>query len=294
MISNIISNKKILWYSIDKNGYIKGSLKNEPSIYIYMMISKEKSCYVGSSVKLVNRTNSHRYRINNWNKDYYNNNGALMFYNTVLKQGWENFKFGILEYTDLSNIENPIYKKDILLKREQYYLDIINPSLNTCKIAGSPLGIKHGITFSKNLSEARRGKKNKISKLEIITPKQITSETILKLSSRSIGIKVKLFDNLNNLINEFPTMASTAKYLGVSDRTIRRVLNTGISYDNYIYEFEIITAHPVILVNKENNQTKEFYSIRALAKDIGVSSSSVSKYINTNRLLKNVFLITKK
>lgn len=294
MINNILSNNKIIWHSINVNGYIKGPLRKEPGIYIYMMISKEKSCYVGSSVQLVNRTNSHKCRIKNWNKGYYNNNGALIFYNAVLKHGWENFKFGVLEYTNLSDIENFISKKNILLKREQYYLDIINPSLNICKVAGSPLGVKHGITFSRNLSEARRGKKNKINKLDIFTPKDKPSETILKLSSRSAGIKVKLFDNLNNLINEFPTMASAAKYLGVSDRTVRRVLNTGISYDKYTYKFEITTAYPIMLVNSQNNETKEFYSIRALSKYIGISTSSVSKYINTNRLLKNVYLITKK
>jgi hypothetical protein len=52
---------------------------------------------------LRNRLSNHRSRINNWNKDYYNNNGSLIFYNSVLKHGWNNFKFGILEYVNLSD-----------------------------------------------------------------------------------------------------------------------------------------------------------------------------------------------
>jgi len=95
--------------------------------------------------------------------------------------------------------------------------------------------------------------------LKIITPRTITSNTRQKLSSRSKGIKVKIFDNLNNLVYEFPTMTSAAKYLGVSVRTIRRILNSGISYDNYTYKFEIITEHPIVVVNIENNTIKELF-----------------------------------
>jgi hypothetical protein len=143
------------------------------------------------------------------------------------------------------------------------------------------------------LSEARRGKKHKINNFKAtLTPKLITSETRLKLSSRCGGIKVKLFDNSNNLINHFPTMTSAAKALGVSDRTIRRILNTGISYDNYTYKFEVEFKEPIIVVNKEDNTIKKYYSMRTLAKDIGVTPFVLSNYVNTNKLLKDIYLIT--
>jgi hypothetical protein len=53
-----------------------------------------------------------------------------------------------------------------------------------------------------------------------------------------IGVSVKVFDG-SNLINKFTTITSAAKHLGVNNKTISRILNTGISYDNYIYIFEI-------------------------------------------------------
>jgi group I intron endonuclease len=147
----------------------------------------------------------------------------------------KNFKFGVLEYVDLPSKELDNTNK-IILEREQYYLDILNPSLNICKIAGSPLGVKHGRSFSINLSKARRGNKNNVKLVKRNNmPKVIMPETKLKLASRSQGISVKLFYHSNNLVNQFPTMTSAAKYLGVSDRTIRRVLETSDSYDNYIY-----------------------------------------------------------
>lgn len=289
---NILLKNDILWYDINENGYIQGELKYKSAVYIFMKTCEKKSFYVGASLQLRNRLSNHRSRINNWNKDYYNNNGSLLFYNSVLKYGWNNFKFGILEYVNLS--DNKDINKSVLLQREQYYLNVINPSLNVCKIAGSSLGVKHGISFSVNLSKARRGKKIKTKKLKTIKVRVITSDTRLKLSSRSIGIKVKIFDNLNNLVNEFPTMTSAAKYLGVSIRTIRRILNTGISYDDYIYMFETIPEYTLTVFNKESNIIREYSSVRAISKDLGISTPSISKHINRNELLKGIYLITKK
>lgn len=284
-------NNKIFWYDIDYKGCIEGKIKNEAGIYIYMLTQKDNFYYVGSSIKLLNRYNSHRFRVNNWNKNYHNNNGSLLFYNSVLTYGWKNFKFGVLEY--INKIEkNDI--KEVLLKKEQLYLDKINPTLNICKIAGSPLGIKHGFIFSKNLSEARRGKKNNIKKSEVTKSKFITSETKSKLSSRSTGIKVKIYDKLNNLVNEFPTMTAAAKHKGVSDRTMRRILNTGVSYDNFRYEFEVPVTQNLRVLNNNDNITKTYYSLRELAKDIKVNTSSIRKYINTDKLLNNIYLIKKK
>ena len=294
MKDNLLIKNKILWYDINENGYINGCLNNKPAVYVYKGIYGEEPCYVGASTRLTNRLTSHRSRINNWNKDYYNNNGSLIFYNSVLKHGWSNFQLGILEYIDTSTrCEHNSNIKDVLLKREQYYLNSINPSLNICKIAGSPLGIKHGIAFSKNLSEARRGKKNKIVPKVNLKSKNVTAETRLKLSSRSQGIKVKIFDNSNILISEFSSMTSAAKFLGVSDRTISRILNTGISYDKFIYKFEVNNPQPIIVINKENNNIKKYYSVRTAAKDMAVSRCLISSHINTNKLLKGIYLLSK-
>jgi hypothetical protein len=88
-------------------------------------------------------------------------------------------------------------------------------------------------------------------------------------------------------------MTSAAKYFGVSIITIRRILNSGISYDNYTYKFEIITEGPLVVVNTEKNTRKEYYSIRALSRDIATSPLCISKYINTNKLLKDNYIISK-
>jgi group I intron endonuclease len=51
----------------------------------------------------------------------------------LLKHGYSSFKLIILEYCD---------KKDVI-SREQYYFDLLMPSYNICKTAGSTLGRMH-------------------------------------------------------------------------------------------------------------------------------------------------------
>ena len=66
-------------------------------MYIYMKIPSvdSKACYyVGSSVKLASRISSHRCPVFNWDK--YKNTGYPIFYRSVLKHDWNNFKFGVL------------------------------------------------------------------------------------------------------------------------------------------------------------------------------------------------------
>jgi len=229
-----VSLNNILWYDVYENGYINGYVKNKASIYIFMETCDERRCYIGSSVKLVNRFNSHRSRINSWGKNN-SQNGSPLFYNSVLKYGWKKFKFGV-EYIDLPLVTDTI-NKSILLEREQFYLNKINPSLNICKTAGSPLGIVRNKMFSVNVSKAKRGKKIVKSIINInTTHKVITSETRSKLSSRAEGVIVKIY-NSNNLLYIFPSMASAAKHFGVSYKTISRILKTGISYVNFVYKF---------------------------------------------------------
>ena len=56
-----------------------------------------------------------------------------MIYKALLKNGYSNFTLEILEYCDLAD----------LIKREQYYIDLLKPEYNILKIAGSLFEYKH-------------------------------------------------------------------------------------------------------------------------------------------------------
>ena len=60
-------------------------------------------------------------------------------------------------------------------------------------------------------------------------------ETRLKLSVRSCGVCVKVFDYSNNLTNEFPSITSVANYFNISNRTVGRYLDKNKSYNGFIF-----------------------------------------------------------
>jgi group I intron endonuclease len=70
-------------------------------------------------------------------RDYYTysylTKNKMIISKALLKYGYSNFKLEILEYCE---------PKDVI-KREQHYLDLLEPEYNQLKIAGSNLGYKH-------------------------------------------------------------------------------------------------------------------------------------------------------
>ena len=65
------------------------------------------------------------------------------------------------------------------------------------------------------------------------------------------------------------------------------------SYNNII-KVKLSLSHVTIVVNTINNYTKEYYSMREAARNLGVSHHTISAYIKTGKLLKDTYLITKK
>lgn len=112
------------------------------NIGIYsIMNTTNKYIYIGSSVNLKKREQVH-FRQLKLNKHH-----SILLQRSYNKHGVDNFKFNVLEYCD----------KNLLLLREQYYIDTFNPRYNVCKIAGSPLGVVRTELTKKKLSEAHMG-----------------------------------------------------------------------------------------------------------------------------------------
>lgn len=196
--------------------------------------------YVGSTSKLKTRTSSHRYYTINWSKYKYSGRICPVFYKSVSKYGLSTFKFGVLEYIALPDEIGIELRKKIILEKEQYYLDNINPSLNVCKKAYSQLGLKRNKMFSINLSKTLKGKKHKKYKIKNSNTVKFTAlETRLKISLRNKGVSVKIRDKSGNLIHKFATISETAKYFGVNTKTISRIYETGKSFYDFIYEFRL-------------------------------------------------------
>jgi group I intron endonuclease len=159
--------------------------------------------------------------------------GSSIIHRALLKHDYSNFSLDILEYCEPNK----------LITREQYYLDLLKPEYNICKTADSTLGkmhsestkekIRNSLTgknnpnFGKHLSYERRkniGKAIKLSNKIRSTMPKMRLETKLKLSLVTIGVNVKMYDCSKNLIKEFPSINSAAKYFDVHKTTINTVI----------------------------------------------------------------------
>lgn len=131
----------IYWITLNKSGLIEDPnliLNNKAAIYIYQLKKDNSLIYIGSTSNINIRIKQHSYCVNNRYKK------CPKFYICVEKHGWNNFRLGILEYVNIPEINKDKREiKRILLNREQYYLDMLNPSLNQKKAVGSTLGYKH-------------------------------------------------------------------------------------------------------------------------------------------------------
>lgn len=112
----------------------------ESCIYAIINIINNKS-YIGSAVNFNRRKNIHYHQLKK------NIHHSIKLQRAWNKYGESNFKFVILEKCI----------KDILIQKEQNYIDKFLPSYNICKIAGSSLGLKRTEKQKENISLSHKG-----------------------------------------------------------------------------------------------------------------------------------------
>ena len=110
---------------------------------IYKILNiKTNDFYIGSATNYYSRKSIH---IKELKENKHHNN---ILQNSWNKHGESFFEFSIIEI---------VSDKLDLINREQFYIDSLNPKYNICRVAGSPLGIKHTETARKNMSLAHIG-----------------------------------------------------------------------------------------------------------------------------------------
>lgn len=100
------------------------------------------------------------------------------------------------------------------------------------------LGYKHTQEMRRTMSIERRGKNTNLSKKDLSYNTSKETRDSLSLRARH-GINVKVFDDKNNLVNIFPTIASAAKYYDLDHNTISRYIKSGNIINNYRFIGEL-------------------------------------------------------
>ena len=202
--------------------------------------------YIGSSININRRWNSHK------NALLKNKHKNILLQNHVNKYGIENIVFEIIE----------ICSKDNLINREQFYIDLLKPIFNICKIAGNTLGYRYSIE-----------QKDKLSLSQAYKVYQYTLE--------------------GNYLKGWNSTREVAKYYNCSYSGINKCcVGTFNSFIGYIWKYEKLYS----VATYKNNHLKEveqydlefklvnsFYTIKEAGKFMKVCPNFISRICKNKR-----------
>lgn len=112
-----------------------------PGIYKIQSIVKPDRCYIGSAINISDRWSKHLSQLRK------NEHHSIQLQRHFNKYGESDLMFSILLGCE----------KNDLLKTEQYFLDSCPSYFNTCKVAGSSLGVKYSKERNEKISKGKKG-----------------------------------------------------------------------------------------------------------------------------------------
>jgi len=216
------------------------------------------------------------------------------------KYGKNSFVFEIIEI-----IEN----RNSIIIREQYYLDTLKPEYNTCKIAGSPLGVKHTDETRLKMSKRKMGihlseehKKNiglgNIGKIVSektrtkLRNKIKTKEAKLKISKANSGEKHGMskltISEVKSIREEYlnnVNLKTLSEKYKLSNATIFNIVNN-ISYKDDNYQKYCINKKDLKLKNKKlGDEIRNYHknnknNYTNLSEIFNMSRTQISRIIN--------------
>jgi len=125
--------------------------KGKTSIYMWTHIEGKR--YVGSAVDTSKRL------LHYFSTKYLDKNKNMSICRALKEHGYGAFSLSILEYIDIRDLSKED-ARNLILGREQYFLDSLSPEYNLLKIAGSSMGFKHSEESLAKLSKAMKGENN--------------------------------------------------------------------------------------------------------------------------------------
>jgi len=208
----------------------------------------------------------------------------MPIYVALLKHGYHNFTFTILEICDRAS----------LMSTEKHFFEVHSPEYNILKTPGSPdrgSGWKH--------SEAA------IENMRIAASKTFKSpEFLAKLSKgQSSGVKVEVTDIKTNTNNTYHAIRAAARALDIDKRYIEHYiylkqdypvlgrytfklvnLNSDSESTNLVHEVKVQrTSMKVEVTNVDTKEVTIYSSIGAAARALGYRQPSISLYLKANR-----------
>ena len=240
--------------------------ENKGKSGIYMLTNKiTKKIYIGQSMDLSNRFKIY------FNPSYLKSKANLIICRSIVKYGFTNFSLTILEYCDKLELQT----------REQFYLDKLNPQYNILKIAGSSLNSKHSEYTKARISKSLKGVY--VKEKSALFGRLHKEETRILMSLKKLGAKNPLLGQTHSE-NSKELMKQKALSRKHSEDT--KLKMSAIS-GNLVNIYENFSSKGFKLIGS-------FVSARRAAKFLGISGSTVIKYMNSGEKFKDRYKFSSK
>jgi len=242
---------------------INKEIRNRPGIYCFVNATNGNT-YVGSAKNLRIRLKGH----------YLGTRSNLILQRAISKYGISQFYFVVLEYCEIED----------LIKREQYYIDQLDPIYNILRVAGSSLGYQH----TEEYKELFSGEKHPFfGKTHTELTKNQIRESMLG-STRSEEVKNKIRDSLKSK----DLSGANNPFFGEThtDESLKKMSKANSGTKHYNWNKPAHNVTPVSLYDLENNLIKNFKSKSELADYLGITRRTVNNYLESGKVFKEKWL----
>lgn len=240
--------------------------ENKGKSGIYMLTNKlTNDIYIGQSADI-----SKRFK-NYFNLSYIKSKSSFIISRALIKYGYSNFSVTILEYCDKSD----------LLVREQYYFDKLNPQYNILKIAGSSQDFKHSEDTKAKISKSLKG---------------IYIKEKSALFGRFHTEKTKKLMSLKKAKENNPLFGKTHNKDTIE--LIKQKALGKLHFEDTKLKMSAVSGNPVNIYEKCSSDGYKlignFVSARRAGKFLGISGSTVIRYMNSNEVFKDRYKFSSK
>lgn len=222
---------------------------------VYQILNKINGYkYVGSaSLSFDKRFSQHRHHLS---KKTHHNRRLQNSYN---KYGADTFEYSILQYCP----------SDICVKKEQWFIDVLNPEFNISKTASSCLGVKHTkevIEANRQRALGRKASEETKRKMSLARKGKegrkgikLSEEHKRKMSQSKVGRK------LSEESCKKISIALKGKIGTMLGKKHKEETKNKIKSSNYLFTYKILTPQGFIV---ETNSIKEFSKLNNLNRNM--------------------------
>jgi group I intron endonuclease len=302
LLNKNLPNQPVIIYDNAEIDKLRILSDNKDLSGIYMWTHKESGkIYIGSAFNLSKR-------LKDYYSSYYLKRSNYYICNALIYYSHSDFSLSILEYIDILNLSED-KAKNLILEREQNYLDLLQPEFNILKKAGSSLGFKHSNESLAKMSIAKKGENHPMfgitSENHPMFGKTHELESLVKMSEAKKGENNPMFGIIGENSPMFGRTGENHPMFGKTHSTETKALlskaNKGENNPMFgkthkeetIVKMSIAKGGNTIYVyDSQGLLINTFSSTRKAALHFKVNHKTIIKYLRCGLIFQNKWLLS--